>query len=104
MTPKFFENPPSPDGKGSQSLEAGLLTMFHKMEGGQFKVFSYLTNWFDEFRGYHRKEGKVAPIRDDLMSATRYAAQSTRFAVAGRGASSGYTMRGELPVQDYTYF
>ena len=104
MLPKFFENPPSPDGKGSQSLEAGLLTMFHKMEGGQFKVFSYLTNWFEEFRGYHRKEGKVAPIRDDLMSATRYAAQSTRFAVAGRGASSGYTMRGELPVQDYTYF
>ena len=104
MLPKFFENPPSPDGKGSQSIEAGLLSMYHKMESGRFKVFSYLGNWFDEFRGYHRKDGKVVPIRDDLMSATRYASQSARFAIAGQGASSGYTMRGSLPVQDYTYF
>tara|TARA_R110002020_G_scaffold287099_1_gene502595 strand:- start:36373 stop:37836 length:1464 start_codon:yes stop_codon:yes gene_type:complete len=104
MTPKFFENPPSPDGKGSQSLEAGLLVMYHRMETGRFKVFNYCANWFDEFRGYHRKEGKVVPMRDDLMSATRYAAQSLRFGVAGEGAGSGYHMQGSLPVQDYTYF
>jgi hypothetical protein len=32
---------------------------------------------------YHRKDGKVIPLRDDLMSATRYAFQSQRFAIAG---------------------
>jgi hypothetical protein len=32
---------------------------------------------------YHRKGGKVVPFRDDLMSATRYAFQSQRFAVSG---------------------
>ena len=33
---------------------------------------------------YHRKDNKVVPIRDDLMSATRYAFQSQRFAVSGK--------------------
>ena len=32
---------------------------------------------------YHRKEGKIVPIRDDLMSATRYGALTLRFAVSG---------------------
>ena len=32
---------------------------------------------------YHRKGGKIVPFRDDLMSATRYAAMATRFAVSG---------------------
>ena len=32
---------------------------------------------------YHRKEGKVVALRDDLMSATRYAFQSQRHAIAG---------------------
>lgn len=104
MLPKFFENPPSLDGKGGQNVEPGLTVMFHRMETGRFKVFSFLTDWFKEFRSYHRKDGKVIPINDDLMSATRYAAQSLRFAVPVAGAGSGYTMKGSLPVQDYTYF
>jgi hypothetical protein len=36
---------------------------------------------------YHRKEGKITPLRDDLMSATRYAFQSKRYAVAGADPS-----------------
>ena len=51
----------------------------------KFKVFSTLSgDWFEEFRMYHRKDNKVVPLRDDLMSATRYAFQSQRFAVAGK--------------------
>jgi phage terminase large subunit-like protein len=104
MLPDFFTNPPDAKGKGSQSIERGLLELYHRMDTGRFKVFSFLAGWFDEFRQYHRKEGKVVPIRDDLMSATRYATMSLRFAVAGVGSSSGYSMKGSLPVQDYTYF
>lgn len=65
---------------GSNGVEAGLFMMLERMETGRFKVFSHLAPWFDEFRLYHRKDGKVVKIRDDLMSATRYATMSLRFA------------------------
>ena len=50
------------------------------MEAGRFKVFKYLNDWFDEFRLYHRKDGKVHKEGDDLMSATRYAVMMLRYA------------------------
>jgi len=57
--------------------------LLQRMENDQFKVFSTLGDWWEEFRMYHRKEGKIVPLRDDLMSATRYATMSLRFAVSG---------------------
>jgi hypothetical protein len=44
---------------GSVSVEAGLQDMLIRMESGRFKVFKHLNDWFDEFRLYHRKDGKV---------------------------------------------
>lgn len=55
----------------------GMLT---QMETGKFKVFSSLLDWFEEFRLYHRKDGKVVKEGDDLMSATRYGWMMLRFA------------------------
>ncbi len=79
-----FTNPPAlGDNKGGNSIEEGLMAMIQAMENDKFKVFSTLSDWFEEFRMYHRKGGKVVAIRDDIMSATRYAFQSQRFAVAG---------------------
>ena len=79
-----FTNPPAlGENKGGNSIEEGLMAMIQSMENGKFKVFSTLPDWFEEFRMYHRKGGKVVAIRDDLMSATRYAFQSQRFAVSG---------------------
>ena len=43
------------------------------METGKFKVFCPLLDWFEEFRLYHRKDGKVVKEGDDLLAATRYA-------------------------------
>ena len=81
---EHISNPPAlGNNKGSNSIEEGLMAMLQSMEAGNFKVFSTLSNWFEEFRMYHRKGGKVVPFRDDLMSATRYAFQSQRFAVSG---------------------
>ena len=80
-----FTNPPAlGENKGGNSIEEGLMAMIQAMENGKFKVFSTLSDWFEEFRMYHRKGGKVVPIRDDLMSATRYAFQSQRFAISGK--------------------
>ena len=57
---------------GSNGVEAGLMDMLDRMETGRLKVFNHLEEWFDEFRLYHRKDGKVEKEYDDLMSATRY--------------------------------
>jgi phage terminase large subunit-like protein len=65
---------------GGISVEAGLMEMLTRMETGRFKVFRDLEDWFQEFRLYHRKDGKVVKEGDDLMSATRYGVMMLRFA------------------------
>jgi hypothetical protein len=50
------------------------------METGKFKVFSSLLDWFEEFRLFHRKDGKVVKEGDDLLAATRYGIMMLRFA------------------------
>jgi hypothetical protein len=64
----------------SVSVEAGLMDMLTRMQTGRFKVFKHLNDWWEEFRLYHRKDGKVVKEGDDLMSATRYAIMMLRFA------------------------
>ena len=44
------------------------------------EVFKHLSDWFEEFRLYHRKDGKVVKEGDDLMCATRYALMMLRHA------------------------
>jgi phage terminase large subunit-like protein len=73
---------------GTVSVEAGLMDMLTRMEGGRFKVFRHLTDWFEEFRLYHRRDGKVVKERDDLMSATRYAVMMLRYARTTEAAAN----------------
>lgn len=65
---------------GGFGVEAGLMAMLDRMTSGRFKVFRTLTDWFDEFRLYHRQDGKVIKEYDDLMSATRIGIMMLRFA------------------------
>ena len=74
----WFEHSQFQDG--SVSVEAGIADMLVRMESGRFKVFKHLNDWFEEFRLYHRKDGKVHKEGDDLMSATRYAVMMLRHA------------------------
>lgn len=69
---------------GTNGVEAGLMEMLERMQTGRFKVFSNLVDWFEEFRMYHRKDGKVVKLRDDLLSATRYALMMKRKAVVNK--------------------
>jgi phage terminase large subunit-like protein len=69
------------EGSGGNSVEAGLLRMLDRMQTGRFKVFDHLNDWFEEAALYHRDEGKIVKLDDDLMSATRYAEMMLRFAV-----------------------
>jgi phage terminase large subunit-like protein len=66
---------------GSSGLEAGITEMLDRMLTNRLKVFSHLADWFEEFRTYHRKEGLIVKLADDLLSATRYAIMMRRHAI-----------------------
>lgn len=65
---------------GGNGVEAGVLDMLARMQTGRWKVFRHLTDWLEEFRLYHRKDGKIVKERDDALSASRYAYMMRRFA------------------------
>ena len=73
---------------GSMSVEAGIFEMLERMQTGRWKVFRHLADWFSEFRIYHRKDGRVVKLGDDLISASRYAMMMRRFAEVDGGAWS----------------
>ena len=68
------------DGKKESGVEAGIADMLTRMQTQRFKVFAHLTDWFSEFRLYHRKDGRVVKQMDDLLSATRYGVMMRRHA------------------------
>lgn len=57
---------------GGYGLEAGVSDMLQRMQSRRLRVFSHLNQWFEEFRMYHRKDGVIVPLMDDILSATRY--------------------------------
>jgi phage terminase large subunit-like protein len=65
---------------GTNGVEAGVAEMFDRMQTGRLRVFRHLTEWFEEFNLYHRKDGVIVKSNDDLLSATRYAMMMRRFA------------------------
>jgi phage terminase large subunit-like protein len=69
-------------GDGGFGLEAGIMAMLDRMKTGRFKVFAHLTEWFEEFRLYHRKDGLIVKERDDLISATRIGVMMLRHAAS----------------------
>jgi phage terminase large subunit-like protein len=84
MLPDKATHPPADgeeEGTGGNGVEAGLLEMLDRMQTGRLKVFSNLHDWFEEFRMYHRKDGKIVKVKDDLISATRYGHMMLRHAI-----------------------
>lgn len=65
---------------GTHGVEAGIMDMLDRMQTGRLKVFRHLGQWFEEFRLYHRDDGKIVKERDDLLCATRYAMMMLRHA------------------------
>lgn len=72
--------------KRGNGVEEGLMDMLQRMQTSRFKVDVTLHQWWEEFRTYHRKDGKVVKERDDLMSATRYAVMMIRYALPAEQA------------------
>lgn len=91
---------------GSISTEAGVQEMHERMTTGRFKVAAHLVEWFEEMRGYHRKDGLIVKKDDDLMSATRVAVVMRRFgkAVALGNRRKKYTGTGIADGVDFDLF
>jgi len=75
---------------GTNGVEAGISDMLQRMQTGRFKVFSTCGEFFEEFRLYHRKDGKIVKERDDVISASRYALMMKRFAKV-KPSNTGWT-------------
>ncbi len=68
--------------EGGNSTEAGIREMDDRFGTGRLKVSEELSDWFEEYRFYHREDGKIVKINDDLMSATRVWVMAKRFSRA----------------------
>lgn len=89
---------------GSFGVEAGLQEILARMQIGKFKVFSHLADWFEEFRLYHRKDGKVVKKADDLMAATRYAWMMRRYGISLKESQMNNAIEQHQPDADGIYF
>lgn len=70
-----------PDDRGN-SPEAANMELLDRMQTGRFKAAAHLNEWWEEFRLYHRVDGKLVKEGDDLMSATHKIVMCLRFARA----------------------
>jgi phage terminase large subunit-like protein len=68
--------------EGGYSLEAGVMELQQRMTTGRLKVAAHLASWINEFQMYHRKDGLIVAVNDDLLSATRQAMMMRRYARA----------------------
>jgi phage terminase large subunit-like protein len=67
---------------GSISTEAGVLEIDEREKSGRLKYANHLSDLLEERRLYHRKDGQIVKLKDDLLSALRVAVMMKRFARA----------------------
>jgi len=65
-----------------------ITSMQGRLADGRLRVFSHLSDWFDEYRTYHTIQGKIVKEHDDIMDATRYGLMGLGKA-AGQGSREG---------------
>lgn len=83
---------------GNQPVEPIIDEIFDRMLTGRFKVFANCREWFEEKRSYHRKDGKIVDLRDDILKATFYAVMMKRYAVPMSTFSRGPRKSNARPV------
>lgn len=72
----------SPDGTEASrsSVEAGIQDLLIRMQTNRLKIARHLNDLFGEILVYHRKDGKVVKVGEDLISAMRYLIMSLDYA------------------------
>ena len=94
----LYERAKFPDG--GNSVEAGIMEIDQRLKTGRLKIAAHLSEWFDEYRLYHRTRKRredgsersvIVKIRDDLLDATRYAIMCIRYAAQPPHDSDDYS-------------
>jgi len=85
---------------GGNGVEAGLMDMLDRMTSGRLKVFSTCGDFFQEFRLYHRKDGRVVKEFDDVISAVRYGLMMLRFAIVKQAQAKVRGRSARAPLDD----
>lgn len=67
---------------GGYSREAAVMEVDERARTGRLKVAAHLSDWFGEYRLYHRKDGQIVKLNDDIMSATEKIIMAKRHAKA----------------------
>ena len=91
---------------GTNSVERGISELTMRMQNGQFKVFSHLSDWFEEFRLYHRVKGIIHKENDHILDSTRYGYMGLYEAreVGANGRRNRRPMQPRNAVIDYDPF
>lgn len=75
---------------GGNNFEAGIRDMEERFASQRLKIAAHLSQALDEYRGYHRENGAVVKIDDDIMSAIRVICMDIRHAKA----TGAFTIQG----------
>jgi Terminase RNaseH-like domain len=70
---------PNVKGLAATSLEGGVQEIDLREKNGKWKVARSCVLYLEERRLYHRKDGEIVRLRDDTLSAARYAMMMRRF-------------------------
>lgn len=80
--------------EGGYGLEASIADLIDRLESGRLKIFNHLADLLEEFRNYHRKDGRPVKQHDDVIAALRYAIMMLRFARLPPSSRNGAIRRG----------
>lgn len=84
----------------SNSLEGSVLMVGQRIASGRLKVAATCEEFWEEYSMYHRKDGRIVALNDDVISALRYALMEIRNAAIPEGSLApgrmGFTYKGDI--------
>ena len=89
---------------GSIALEAGIAEMESRFATGRLKIASHLGEVLDEYINYHRVNGLIHKVDDDLLSAIRVGLMDLRYAKPLMGPAGAFARGGGSQIADGTDF
>ncbi len=89
----------NPKEGGSQAQWPVIETIADEIAAGKWKVFRTCSNWIQEYRSYHMKDGKIVAKRDDVLKSSFYARMMLRYARSERAAGRRRGHRQPAPLR-----
>lgn len=82
---------------GGNSVETGIVEMDQRFKSGRLKFARHLGDLIQEYMNYHRKDGLIVKVEDDLMDCARGIVMMRRFArVVALGSQQKKRRRSEV--------